>query len=114
MWRIPIDQFYADEKDWFTAASSRNFFQYIVMPDAGYPVPLTRAFFWIVAGVSSDSALIIHLFSCLISGLCVSSLVLIRNLPMTVFKKIVIAFSLGFYQAFDLLLWHQVNYYLFH
>lgn len=113
MWRIPINKFYADEKDWLIAASNKNFFQYIVMPDAGYPVPLTRAFFWITTSVSSDSALILHLFSCLVSGLCASSLILFGNLPITVFKKIVVAFSLGFYQAFDLLLWHQVNYYLF-
>jgi hypothetical protein len=113
MWRIPIDEFYADEIDWVIAKSNRNILEYSLLLDAGYPVPVTRAIFWSITNLTEDSAIAIHLFSSLIASLCCASIILQNKLSTAMTKKIIIAFSLGFYQSFDLLLWHQINYYLF-
>jgi hypothetical protein len=113
MWRVPINEFYADEIDWVIAKSNRNILEYILLPDAGYPVPVTRVIFWSVTNSIENSALAIHLLSSLVASFCSASIILQKKLSIATTKKIIIAFSLGFYQAFDLLLWHQVNYYLF-
>jgi len=113
MWRISISQFYADEANWAVVASSSSFIQNAFTPDAGYWVPLTRSVFWIVFNYSSIPEIILHLFGCLIVGFCCSSLILFRNIKIKLFKKVVVALCLGCYQSFDLLLWMNLNYYLF-
>ena len=113
MWRISIAEFYADEKNWAEVARSSNFITNAITPDAGYFVPLTRSVFWIVSKFSSTPEIVIHLVSCFIVGFCCSSLILFRNINIKIYTKIVIALCLGLYQSFDLLLWMNLNYYLF-
>jgi len=113
MWRIKISDFYADEKDWSYVAKSSNFFRNAITPDAGYFVPLTRSIFWSVDRFSAAPGLIIHFLSCLIVGLCCSSLMVFPNINLSLKKKIIISLCLGCYQSFDLLLWMNINYYLF-
>jgi hypothetical protein len=113
MWRISPSIFYADEKNWAELSRSSNFISNVFTPDAGYFVPLTRSFFWIVSKYSSMPEIVIHLASCLIVGFCCSSLLLFRNIKLKIHKKVIIALCLGLYQSFDLLLWMNINYYLF-
>jgi len=113
MWRISISQFYADEANWAVVASSSNFIRNAFTPDAGYWVPLTRSVFWIAFNSSSTPEIILHLFGCLIVGFCCSSLILFQNIKIKLFKKVIVALCLGCYQSFDLLLWMNLNYYLF-
>ena len=113
MWRVSIFQFYADEKDWAEVSQSSSFISHVFTPDAGYFVPLTRAVFWIIYNFSSTPEIFIHLASCFIVGFCCSSLILFRNINIQIHKKVIIALCLGFYQSFDLLLWMNLNYYLF-
>jgi len=113
MWRISIFQFYADEKDWAEVSESSSFVKHVFTPDAGYFVPLTRAVFWIVYKFSSTPEIVIHLAGCIIVGFCCSSLILFRNINIQIHKKVIIALCLGLYQSFDLLLWMNLNYYLF-
>jgi len=113
MWRISISEFYADEKNWEELSRSSNFISNAFTPDAGYFVPLTRSVFWIVSKFSSTPEIVIHLASCVIVGFCCSSLILFRNINIKIHKKVIIALCLGLYQSFDLLLWMNLNYYLF-
>jgi len=113
MWRISPFQFYADEKNWLEASQSHNLITNAFMPDAGYFVPLTRTIFWVVSKFSSSPEIVIHLTSCLLVGFCCSSLILFRDININIYKKIIIALCLGLYQSFDLLLWMNLNYYLF-
>ena len=113
MWRTSIFQFYADEKDWAEVSQSSSFLRHAFTSDAGYFVPLTRAVFWIVYKSSSTQEIVIHLAGCLIVGFCCSSLVLFRNINIQIHKKVIIALCLGLYQSFELLLWMNLNYYLF-
>jgi hypothetical protein len=53
------------------------------------------------------------LSSCFIVGFCCSSLILFRGIKVQIYKKVVIALCLGLYQSFDLLLWMNLNYYVF-
>lgn len=113
MWRRPISNFYADEKNWQQVAQTQGFIRSMFTPDAGYLVPLTRAVFSLNLEVSSSPALTLHLLSCIVAGACCSSIVLFHNLDIHLEIKLLIALCLGFYQSFDLLLWMNVNYYLF-
>ena len=113
MWRISPFQFYADEKNWLETSRSHNLITNAFMPDAGYFVPLTRTIFWIVSRFSSSPEIVIHLTGCLLVGFCCSSLILFRNINIDIYKKVIIALCLGLYQSFDLLLWMNLNYYLF-
>ena len=113
MWRISPFQFYADEKNWLETSRSHNLITNAFMPDAGYFVPLTRTIFWIVSRFSSSPEIVIHLTGCLLVGFCCSSLILFRNINININKKVIIALCLGLYQSFDLLLWMNLNYYLF-
>jgi hypothetical protein len=113
MWRISISDFYADEKDWSYVAKSSNFFKNAITPDAGYFVPLTRSIFWLVDRFSAESELTIHFLSCLIVGLCCSSSMIFAHINLSLKKKTVISLCLGCYQSFDLLLWMNINYYIF-
>ena len=113
MWRISLSEFYADERNWEEVSRSSNFISNAFTLDAGYFVPLTRSVFWIVSKFSSTPEIVIHLASCFIVGFCCSSLILFRNINVQIHKKIIIALCLGLYQSFDLLLWMNLNYYLF-
>ncbi len=113
MWRISLFEFYADEKNWAEVSRSSNFISNALTPDAGYFVPLTRSFFWIVSKFSSSPEIVLHVASCIIVGFCCSSLILFRNIKVKIHKKVIIALCLGLYQSFDLLLWMNINYYLF-
>jgi hypothetical protein len=113
MWRVSFAEFYADEKNWAEVARSSNFFENAITPDAGYFVPLTRSVFWLASRFSSTPEIAIHLFSCFIVGFCCSSLILFRGIKVQIYKKVVIALCLGLYQSFDLLLWMNLNYYIF-
>ena len=113
MWRISPFQFYADEKNWLETSRSHNLITNAFMLDAGYFVPLTRTIFWIVSRFSSSPEIVIHLTGCLLVGFCCSSLILFRNINININKKVIIALCLGLYQSFDLLLWMNLNYYLF-
>ena len=113
MWRISLAEFYADEKNWEEVSRSSNFISNAFTLDAGYFVPLTRSVFWIVCKFSSTPEIVIHLASCFIVGFCCSSLILFRNINVKIYKKVIIALCLGLYQSFDLLLWMNLNYYLF-
>jgi len=113
MWRISISDFYADEKDWSYVAKSSNFFRNALTPDAGYFVPLTRTVFWLVDRFSVAPELTIHFLSCLIVGLSCSSLILFSHINLRLKEKIIISLCLGCYQSFDLLLWMNINYYMF-
>jgi hypothetical protein len=113
MWRISLSEFYADERNWEEVSRSSNFISNAFTLHAGYFVPLTRSVFWIVSKFSSTPEIVIHLASCFIVGFCCSSLILFRNINVQIHKKIIIALCLGLYQSFDLLLWMNLNYYLF-
>lgn len=113
MWRISLAEFYADEKNWAEVSRSSNFVSNAFTLDAGYFVPLTRSVFWIVSKFNSTPEIFIHLASCFIVGFCCSSLILFRNIKIRIYKKVIIALCLGLYQSFDLLLWMNLNYYLF-
>jgi hypothetical protein len=113
MWRISISEFYADEKDWSYLAKSSTFFRNAITPDAGYFVPLTRSIFWSVDRFSSAPELTVHVLGCLIAGLCCSSSLIFPHINLSLKKKTIISLCLGCYQSFDLLLWMNINYYLF-
>jgi len=113
MWRISISEFYADEKDWSYLAKSSTFFRNAITPDAGYFVPLTRSIFWSVDRFSSAPELTVHVLGCLIAGLCCSSSIIFPHINLSLEKKTIISLCLGCYQSFDLLLWMNINYYLF-
>ena len=113
MWRISLAEFYADEKNWAEVSNSSNFISNAFTLDAGYFVPLTRSVFWIVSKLSSTPETVIHLAGCIIAGFCCSSLILFHNINVKIHKKVIIALCLGIYQSFDLLLWMNLNYYLF-
>ena len=113
MWRISISDYYYDEIDWSYVAGSSSLIKNIFVLDGSYFVPLCRAIFWLAFQYSTVPALILHILSCLIVGLCCSSLILFKNVNLNLTKKIIISLCLGCYQSFDLLLWMNINYYLF-
>jgi hypothetical protein len=113
MWRISISEYYYDEIDWSYIAQSSSLIKNIFALDGSYFVPLSRAIFWLVFQYGTDPALVLHVLSCLIAGLCCSSLIMFKNINLNPTKKIIITLCLGCYQSFDLLLWMNLNYYLF-
>jgi hypothetical protein len=113
MWRISISDLYADEKDWTYVAKSSDFFGNALTPDAGYFVPLTRSIFWLVDRYSASPGLVLHSISCFIVGLCCSSVIIFQHINLSLKKKLIISLCLGCYQSFDLLLWMNINYYLY-
>jgi hypothetical protein len=113
MWRKPISTFYADENNWYLNAANFGLYENIKTLDAGYFVPVTRFIFWITVRYSEVPQLAIHILSCIVAGFCVSSILLLKNIGMNYKNKFVIALCLGSFQSFDLLLWMNINYYVF-
>lgn len=113
MWRKPMSAFYADENNWYLDATNTGLLEYVTTLDAGYFVPVTRLIFWVITKITSTPELAIHFFSCLVSAFCASSILLFKSITLNNKTKVFISISLGIFQSFDLLLWININYYVF-
>jgi hypothetical protein len=111
LWRENINQFHQDEIAWYRDSTTSNFFEYVGIPDSGYPTPLLRAILWIASRALNGNPTYIHILSAVIVALCCTSLLLLRGCS----KKdlTVAAIALGCFPSSDLLLWHNLSYYGF-
>ena len=111
LWRENINHFHQDEIAWYRDSTSHSFFEYIGVPDSGYPTPLLRAILWIASHALNGNPTHIHILSVVIVALCCASVLLLRGFS----KKdlTLVAIALGCFPSSDLLLWHNLSYYGF-
>ncbi len=111
LWRENINRFHQDEIAWYEDSTSRNFFEYIGMPDSGYPTPVLRAVLWIASQALNGNPTYIHILSVVIVALCCASLLILRGYGKR--DLAVAAIALGCFPSSDLLLWHNLSYFGF-
>lgn len=111
LWRKNINNFHQDEIVWYKESKLHTFFDYIGLPDSGYPTPLLRAFMWIASRTIIGNPFQIHLLSVMIVALCCSSILVLEGFNRR--DLCVASIILGCFPSFDLLLWHNLSYYTF-
>jgi len=114
LWRGQInDALWQDEISWNNSASSKTLLENVFLPDSGYPVPLYRLILWVFTKLSPEGYGWLHILSAAMAAAsCSSIIILLRNLIKSLPLK-VLALILGFFPTFDLLLFHNVAYFLF-
>lgn len=114
LWRGQFaDALWQDEISWNKSAGSKTLLENVFLPDSGYPVPFYRLILWVLTKVSPEGFGWIHILSAAMAAAsCSSIIILLRNLVKSLQLK-VLALILGFFPTFDLLLFHNVAYFLF-
>lgn len=110
-WRSGIRLGWQDEIAWEKTALTNTFLQTVTSYDAGYPTPVLRAFSYLLTHTKTEDFLLWHLSVLLIISLCTSSLAFSRQISLN--KRLMLGCLLATYPSFDLLLLHNLSYYLF-
>jgi hypothetical protein len=110
-WRTGIENGWQDELGWQKTALSNSFLETAINYDAGYPTPLLRALSYVLANISPASFVVWHLVVLLIISACVASLAFSKIVSTD--SSLIIAGVVSAYPSFDLLLLHNLSYWVF-
>jgi hypothetical protein len=110
-WRTGIESGWQDELGWQKTALTTSFLHTIFSFDTGYPTPVLRALSFSLAQTKMENFLLWHLSVLVIISLCTSSLAFSRQGSLE--KNLMFGCLLATYPSFDLLLLHNLSYWLF-
>jgi hypothetical protein len=110
-WRSGIDRGWQDELGWRTFARDSTFVETISEYDAGYPTPFLRAISFVLSNLSNGSFITWHLATLILLSASVASLAFTRVISLQ--SSFVIALLVASYPSFDLLLLHNLSYWIF-
>lgn len=110
-WRTGIESGWQDETAWKRDALEKSFLETASSYDAGYPTPLLRMLSYFLAQTTTESYFFWHISVLVLMSFCVSSLSFSRLVSAK--QALVIGGLLATYPSFDLLLLHNLSYWLF-
>ena len=110
-WRFNISHGSQDETDWFRLANNSNLFKTASTLDAGYPTPILRITSWFFAKYLNSSFTLLHIFNLVVISICAASILFLKN--GTLRTKISLILVITSYPSFDLLLYHNLSYWIF-
>ena len=111
LWGSEITRFQQDESNWFYDFKTKGLGEYLLIPDAGYPVPALRLVSWCLFSLT-DSPITFHCVLIVIITCCLVS-PFVQNVHESLPSvRLGVVIALSAFADFSLLLFHNLPYLL--
>ena len=114
LWHGQINHaLWQDEISWMRNAQAGSLLENIQLRDSGYPVPFSRLILWILSNLSPGNAGLIHTYSAFVAAGSCASIIMILGKHYSSKLLALLALIIGFFPTFDLLLFHNLSYFVY-